>query len=308
MLSVDGISVMTVVPSPLHDCKMGVSVVTVSVWPVAAIVFVALASPAPAQWAPYPSSGVPLTAESEPDLKGPAPRTFDGRPDFSGMWDAKPAARGRIEGQLGRAPNAEPPPGSPPVAHFFDIGAQFDPPYTEWGDRTTQERIDDGSRGNPDGYCLPIGPMLFHMHGQPRKMIQTRDLVLIVNEVNSGLRQIFLDGRPLPEDDAVPWWFGYSVGHWEGDTLVVESRGYRDDVWLDYNGSPLTSSGRIIERFRRPNFGTLEIDVTIEDPKAYTKPFTVRVNQQILLNTDIIEFVCIENEVSSEHFYDSGAQ
>jgi hypothetical protein len=134
-------------------------------------------------------------------------------------------------------------------------------------------------------------------------MIQTRDLILIVNEVNSGLRQIFLDNRPLPPADAVPWWFGYSVGHWEGDTLVVESRGYRDDVWLDYNGSPLTSSGRIVERFRRTNFGTLQIDVTIEDPKAYTEPFTVRVNQQVMLDTDLIEFVCIENEVSSQHFY-----
>lgn len=261
-----------------------------------------------AQWNPYPSAGVPLTPDGEPNLEGPTPRTFDGRPDLSGVWEAINGQRGPVDGQLGRAPNVEPPEGSPPVAHFFDIGAQFDPPYTQWGDEITQERIDDGARGNPDAYCLPMGPTQFHLHPQPRKIIQTRDLVAIVNEVNSGFRQIFLDGRPLPDDDAWPWWFGYSVGHWEGDTLVVESSGYRDDVWLDYNGSPLTSTGKITERFRRPNFGTLEIDVTIEDPKAYTEPFTVRINQRIMLDTDLIEFVCIENEVSSQFYYDSNSE
>jgi hypothetical protein len=258
-----------------------------------------------AQWDPYPSAGVPLTPDGEPDLDGPMPRTFDGRPDLSGIWEAINGERGPVDGQLGRAPNVEPPAGSPPVAHFFDIGAQFDPPYTEWGDRITQQRIDDDARGNPDAYCLPMGPMQFHLHPQPRKIIQTRDVIVIINEANSGVRQIFLDGRSLPGDDAWPWWFGYSVGHWEGDTLVVESSGYRDDVWIDYNGSPLTSSGKITERFRRPNFGTLEIDVTIEDPKAYTEPFTVRVNQKIMLDTDLIEFVCIENEVSSQYYYES---
>ena len=267
-----------------------------------------LCGPAAAQWDPYPSAGVPLTPEGEPDLMGPTPRTFDGRPDLSGIWERVSGERGPVDGQLGRGPKVNPPPGSPPIAHFFDIGAQFEVPYTEWGDRITQERIDDDARGNPDAYCLPMGPMQFHLHPQPRKIIQTRDLVVIVNEANSGLRQIFVDGRSLPDEDALPWWFGYSVGHWEGDTLVVESSGYRDDVWLDYNGSPLTASGRITERFRRPSFGTLEIDVTIEDPKAYTEPFTVRVNQRIMLDTNLIEFICNENEVSSQYFYDSDEQ
>jgi len=271
-----------------------------------AIAFLFVVSgPALAQWDPYPSPNVPLTADGEPDMEGPPPRTFDGHVDFSGIWEHVNPPRGPVDGQLGRGANTPVVPGSPPEAHFFDIGAQFDPPYTEWGERVTQERIDDGARGNPDAYCLPMGPMLFHMHVQPRKMIQTRDLVLIVNEVNSGFRQIFLDGRKLPDQNAEKWWFGYSVGHWEGDTLVVESSGYRDDVWLDYNGSPFTSSGKITERFRRPTFGRLEIDVTIEDPMAYTEPFTVRVNQRLLMDTDLIEFVCIENEVSSQHFYNS---
>jgi hypothetical protein len=111
-----------------------------------------------------------------------------------------------------------------------------------------------------------------------------------------------MDGRSHPEEEPQPWWYGYSVGHWEGDELVVESKYFRDDMWLDVNGSPLTDQGRIIERFRRPNFGNLEIDITIDDPKAYTKPFTVRVNQQILVDEELIEFICNENEKSSIHF------
>jgi hypothetical protein len=127
-------------------------------------------------------------------------------------------------------------------------------------------------------------------------MVQTKDLIVVVYEANAGLRQIFLDGRPAPTNDPQPWWFGYSRGHWDGDTLVVETTGFRDDVWLDVNGAPLTSAGTLTERFTRPNYGTLEIDITIDDPKAYTKPWTVRVNQRLLVDTELIEFVCLENQ------------
>ena len=106
----------------------------------------------------------------------------------------------------------------------------------------------------------------------------------------------------MPDNDPLPWWFGYSIGRWEGDTLVVETTGFRDDVWIDYNGSALTSSGKITERFRRVNYGTMEIDITIEDPKAYTEPFTVRVDQRIMPDTNLLEFICNENEVSSKYF------
>ena len=109
------------------------------------------------------------------------------------------------------------------------------------------------------------------------------------------MRQIFLEGARRRRPTSQPWWWGYSRGRWDGDTLIVESTNFRDGGWLDVNGAPLTSEGRIIERFRRPNLGTLEIDVTIEDPKAYTKPWTVRVNQRLLPDTDLIEFVCLEN-------------
>ena len=175
-------------------------------------------------------------------------------------------------------------------------------PYTPWALEVGDQRMAANAEGNPDAHCLPIGHMLYHLHPQPRKIIQTPDVIVILYESNSGVRQIFTDGRSLPDNEPIPWWFGYSIGRWEGDTLVVETTGFRDDVWLDYNGSPLTSQGKITERFRRVNYGNLEIDITIEDPMAYTEPFTVRVNQRVMLDTNLIEFVCLENEQSSQFF------
>jgi len=138
--------------------------------------------------------------------------------------------------------------------------------------------------------------MQLHTHSQPRKIIQTKDLIVILYEANANVRQIFLDGRSALGDGPQPCWYGYSRGGWEGDTLVVETTNFRDGVWLDVNGAPLSDQGKLTERFRRPSFGTLEIDVTIDDPKAYTKPWTVRVNQRLLLDTQLIEFVCNENQ------------
>ena len=141
-----------------------------------------------------------------------------------------------------------------------------------------------------------MGHMQFHMHGQPRRMIQTPGLLTILYEANFGLRYIFTDGRPLPPlGEPQPFWYGYSVGRWDGDTLVVETNNLRDEGWLDVRGSPVTDQAKITERFRRVNFGKLEIDITIDDPKAYTKPFTVRVNQEIMVDAEMIEFICNEN-------------
>src|SRR5947199_7867813 len=125
-----------------------------------------------------------------------------------------------------------------------------------------------------------MGLMQLHNHPQPRKIVQTPGLIVIMYEGNAGLRQIFMDGRALPNNDPQPWWYGYSTGKWDGDTLVVQTSGFRDDGWLDINGSPLTDAAKVTERFRRVNFGRMEIDVTVDDSKAYTKPWTVRVNQQ----------------------------
>jgi hypothetical protein len=162
-------------------------------------------------------------------------------------------------------------------------------------------RTADNMKDNPDAHCLPLGLMQLHLHPQPRKIIQTPGVIVILYEAQAGVRQIFTDGRPSPPADAQPWWYGYSVGKWEGDTLVVTTTGFRDDVWLDVNGTPLTNTGKLTERFRRPNYGTLEIEITVEDPNVYTKPYTVRVTQRIMADTDLIEFICNENEKSDAH-------
>src|SRR5579863_2740352 len=260
-----------------------------------------------AQWPDYPTPGVPKTPDGKPKPDGPAPRKPDGHPDLSGVWE-------NVRGNIGRAPGGfqatdtpppPPPPPSdgPPFATFFNIGAGFKDglPLKPWAAEVLRKRTSENSKDNPDAHCLPMGLMQLHEHPQPRKMIQTPGVTVIIYEANSGLRQIFTDGRPLPPKDVEPWWYGYSVGHWEGDTLVVETTGFRDDVWLDINGSPLTNAGKMIEKYRRPTYGKLDIEVTIDDPSAYTKPYTVSVHQQIMLNTDLIEFICSENEKSDAH-------
>ena len=256
-----------------------------------------LSSSLAAQWPPYPSAGVPRLADGKPDLSAPAPRTADGKPDLSGIWNYA-----GILGFRGRPP--DPPPGTPPEATFWNIEAGFKDglPFQPWAAELRRQRMAVESKDNPDAHCLPLGHMQLHTHSQPRKIIQTKDLIVILYEANAGIRQIFLDGRPRPDNDPQPWWFGYSRGWWEGDTLVVETTNFRDEGWLDVNGAPLTSAGTLTERFRRPNFGRLEIDVTIDDPKAYTRPWTVRVNQRLLVDTDLIEFVCLENEKFSSRF------
>jgi hypothetical protein len=143
--------------------------------------------------------------------------------------------------------------------------------------------------------------MQLHTHPQPRKIIQNPNLIVVLYEAQAGIRQIFLDGRSLPKAEAQPWWYGYSVGHWDGETLVVETTGFRDDVWLDVEGSPLTNSGKMTERFRRVNYGNLEIDITVEDPHVYSRPWTVKIKQRLMPETELIEFICNENDRSGPH-------
>jgi hypothetical protein len=260
----------------------------------------ALASSLMAQWAPYRTPSVPKTVDGKPDMNAPAPRTADGKPDLSGIWENnRPPAEPREQGGA-TAPAPEPPEGTPPVATFANVGRGFKDglPIQPWAAELVKKRMANNSKDNPDAHCLPMGNMQFHNHPQPRKIVQTPGVIYIIYEANSGLRQIFTDGRPLPSKDADPWWYGYSVGKWEGDTLVVETIGFRDDGWLDVNGNPLTDAGRTIERFRRPSYGSLEIDVTVDDPKAYTRPWTVRINQRIMLDTELIEFICEDRDAT----------
>jgi hypothetical protein len=260
-----------------------------------------------AQWPAYPTAGVPKTADGKPDLTAPPPRTADGKPDLSGVWQyMRPPA----------APGTTPPPTPPPTpgqapdiiplavrqSQFWNLGAAFKDglPFQPWAAELHRQRVASNSKDNPDAHCLPLGLMQLHTHGQPRKMIQAPGVIVILYEANSGVRQIFTDGRPLPKNPE-PWWFGYSSGKWDGDTLAVETVGLRDLGWLDVEGSPITESGRILERFRRVDYGHLEIEVNIDDPKAYTKPWSVTVHQRVLLDTDLIEFICQENEKDQPH-------
>jgi len=250
-----------------------------------------------AQWPSFPTRDVPRTADGKPNFDAPTPRTSDGKPDLTGIWENVWFYNGKV------SPPLASPPGEPPASTFNNVGAGFKNglPLRPWAADLLKQRREQNSKDNPDAHCLPMGLMQFHEHPQPRKIVQTPDVIVILYEGNSGVRQIFIDGRPLPGKDPQPWWYGYSVGKWQGDTLVVETTGFRDGGWLDIVGSPLTDQAKMTERFQRLNYGTLRVDVTIDDPKAYTEPFTVRVNQRAVVDTELIEFICGENERSTPH-------
>jgi hypothetical protein len=259
-----------------------------------------------AQWPNHPSPNVPKTADDKVNMEGPTPRMPDGKPDFSGIWSLRFAGGGngqRGQRGAGGAPAVPPPP--PPdgitVATFGNAGQGMkdDLPFQPWAKELLDKRRADNSKDNPDAHCLPMGFLQFHNHPEPRKMIQTPNLLVIIYEANSGLRQIYMDGRKLPNKDNVePWYYGYSIGHWESDTLVVETTGFTDGQWLDVRGSPMTDAAKVTEKFRRPNYGSLEIEITVDDPKAYTKPWTVKVNQRIMPDTELIEFICEDRDAT----------
>ena len=251
-----------------------------------------LSAPLAAQWPTYPTQPVPKTANGQPDLNAPTPRTADGKPDFNGVWRAAPT------GQRGAPPPAQPA-DAPPLATFRDVGANIKGglPLTPWGAEELKKRMARNSKDNPEAHCLPMGIVQFHTQGAPRKFVHTPKLLVILYEASSGIRQIFIDGRPLPpNNDPQPWFYGYSSARWDGDTLVVETNNLRDDGWLDIIGSPLSDQAKLTERFRRVSYGRMEIDITVNDPKAYTKPWTVRHAQEIMPDGELIEFICAENQ------------
>jgi len=273
---------------------------------VAAVVFVVTASPLLlAQWPKYTLPGTPKLTDGKVNLAGPPPRTADGKVDFSGVWETNQGRRGGGPAPVAAEGTGELPPSG---SIFGNIGDQIQggAPYQPWAAELVKKRMADNSKDNPDAHCLPMGVMQMTSHPYPKKIIQTpTQIILIYEGSGTTVREVFLDGRALPKaEDVEPWWNGYSVGRWEGDTLVIETTGFMDDGWLDVRGSPLTAAARMTERFRRPTYGSLAIDVTIDDPKAYTKPFTATVNNHLLADTQLIEFVCIDK--SAQHYV--GAQ
>jgi len=257
-----------------------------------------------AQWPSFVRKEVPRTSEGKPDLNAPPPRLPNGKIDFSGTWESRIPPSGRLGGPM--VPNiSSDDPGNvaPPLAAFANIAQNIKEglPFTPWGAEVRKQRMAGNSKENPDANCLPLGFMQLHTHSQPRKVVQNVNDLVIMYEANAGLRNIYTDGRSLPANDPQPWWYGYSVGKYDGDTLVVETIGLRDDGWLDVNGAPFTNNAKITERFRRPNYGRMEIDVTIDDSKAYTRPWTVRVNWRLGADEDLIEFICNENNIDVRH-------
>ena len=255
----------------------------------ALLVSMLLATPAglAAQWLDYPAPGVPKKADGTPNLDAPAPRTPDRRPDLSGIW--RPERNQKC-----------PPDGCPDnqmSEQFLDFGYGLKDglPYQPWAAALVKQRSDQNGKDDPTSHCLPGGIVRLHTYPAMNKIIQTPGLIAILSERETTYRQIFLDGRPLPVDP-LPTWKGYSVGRWEGDTLVVQSSGFRGEgIWLDRKGSPLTEAAAITERFRRVNVGRMDVEVTVNDPKAYTRPFTTTLTEFLVPAGELLDFICLEN-------------
>jgi hypothetical protein len=247
------------------------------------------AAPTAAQWVGYPTAGVPRTADGKVAMTAPAPRLANGKPDFSGIWISDRTE----EGQEPITDASSLPSGR----HMANMGVDMEGglPYQPWQVPIVKERTENLAIHDPHIRCLP--DFFLRAYGLPHmlKFIHTPDLLVMLNEMNAGYRQVFTDARALPEDPA-PSWQGYSSARWDGDTLIVDTIGVRDDTWIDWNGSVVTEQAKIREEIRRPDFGHLEIKATVDDPKAYTKPWTVTLRQRIVVDAELIDEICLENE------------
>jgi hypothetical protein len=250
---------------------------------VVVVTILALGGAASAQWLVVKSAGTPRTPDGRPDLAAPVLRTPDGMPDLSGIW--------QVHDENG------------PPKYALNLAADLpgkNVPLQPWAEALVKERAATNGRDYPATRCLPPGVPNLTMAPHPFKLVQTPGLIIVLYEALTTYRQIFTDGRSLPIDPN-PTWLGYSVGRWDGDTLVVRTSGFNDKTWIDVEGHPATESLQVIERFRRRDFGHMDIEITINDPKAYTKPWTVNIPAVLLPDTELLEFVCNENEKDLQH-------
>jgi hypothetical protein len=262
-----------------------------------------------AQWYQYPSPGAPRTSTGQVDLAGATPRLPNGKPDLSGVWMSAESTCGRVMGptSLERLRELVPPSMKCPARlptiprTGFNIGVDLPGglPYQPWLAALVQERIANQAKDDPHIRCLP--DLFLRAYGLPHyvKFVQTPGLLVMLNEMNGVYRQVFTDARPLPKDPN-PSWQGYSSATWSGDTLVIDTIGFRDDLWIDWDGSVITETAKLREQIRRPDFGHLEIEVTVDDPKAYTKPWTVTLRQQFAADAELVDEICAENEKDSQ--------
>lgn len=257
----------------------------------AALALLLLPGAVDAQWLKYPTPGIPRLPDGKPNLAAPAPRAADGKPDFSGMWQVATLLPcddvRRMCTDL------------PISVQFGNIGAGMKDglPYQPWA---KEKMANKGLADDPYTRCVTPGGPRMHLLPTMKKFVQTPAVLILLNEYNSSYRQVFMDGRPLPVDPN-PTWNGYSRARWDGDTLIVDSIGYREDQWLDAAGSPLTDVAKVTERFRRPTYGRLQIEITVDDRKAYTRPWTVSVELAVVPDTEMLDSQCLENEKDVPH-------
>ena len=241
------------------------------------ILICAMATNASAQWVNIRLPGTPRTADGKPNLTAPAPRGTDGKPDLSGLWRNPD---GRLSNDLS--------------------AAGVDVPLSAQGAAIYRERQETNSKGRPSENCLPHGiPDAMMVGVTPFKLIQHPGVLLILYEFQNRYRQIFTDGRSFPEE-MTPTWLGYSIGRWDGDTFVVETRGFNDRSWLDDGGHPHSDALKVTERFHRRDFGHMDFQITFDDPKMYTKPWTVPAKFELFADNELMEWVC-ENEKDAGH-------
>ena len=257
-----------------------------------------------AQWLNHPDRRIPRTRDGKPNLSAPAPRASNGKPDLSGVWQTHGSQRGEALRVAGPGANLVDPGVDLQTysKYFLNVLADFKPeeePMRPEAAALFAQRAETRGKDIPTSHCLP-GGVPFSTLIAPFKMIQTPLEIVMLLEDNNPPRQIYTDGRKLP-DNPEPMWMGYSVGKWEGDILVVDSTGFNERTWLDGFGHPHSESMHIVERFRRTNFGHMDVEVTIDDPKMYTRPFTVKFAARLLPDTDTLESVCAENERDRPH-------
>ena len=264
------------------------------VWTAAAtaLLVAAMSSSGSSQWLGHRQPGVPVGPDGKPKLDAPAPKTADGKPDLSGVWQSSrnaSGAAGGIEGIV--APRYM-------IDLTVDMAAR-DTLLRPAAAAIYKARGDNQFRDNPSILCLPLGVPRLDSYTHPYKIVQTPGLIVILYESQTLFRQIFTDGRPLPIDPQ-PAWLGYSVGRWDGDTLVVSTAGFTDQTWLDGSGHPHSEAMKLTERFRRRDVGHMDIEVTIDDPTMYTRPLTYTQTQQLLPDGELIEYVCNENNQANQ--------